>query len=579
MFYLPSILFLFISSNFACSASNEDEKKEAPIKSASELNNDSKRFRMLLGRYYVISKQYAKAVERDIGRERNDDAYTYILRRNATDIDAALGLANAYIKWGDELKNSQEKNSKYIEARRVLTDLAKYHETNSKVLFELARVETKLDNEELFVEYFNEAKRLDKNYKKIEAYSAGEITEYLIKMGRRNTAKSLLEQMSNNKSREPKVYYELGKFYLDLDRVNDAEEQLIRARDYAQPQSLIDPDSPGQLMYASDELMSNIINKLGEIYLIRANDIEGTEEGEDVQQNNEKMRFLNLAKNHFQESIKYDNTNIKPYMNLGNIYYSDLEKPNRREKIETAINNFVRAGAKLAGLDLEGAKYNIADVVEVAERFSTGVETELFYKLGYLNYIKYMEYKENLNEEEVTKLINITKNCFHIAYSKGDQSERINPNLNFAMGNAFYECGKYINAINHYNNIIEYYNPLLREQYINIDDSDPNKKRILFELSRAYNNLGSAQFMLYIESGKESYFNNARGNFLLGQDFYYRYNRTLISPKSSNLRNLFVGKNIDLTRVQESVSGENIEYEAPIIYKDISKSLYDYITG
>lgn len=672
-FEMKKIILIILTVFFiisACSSANntkdngDSESEIVEFKSAYQLDPDSKRFRMLLGEYYTISGQYDKATENDIGDESWDDAYYYLIKRDASDLDATLGLVNAYILWGDSLsQNTSEQMEKYEDARKVLADYIEYDPDNPAVMYEIARIEMRYDNQKRFKELYRDAQLKDKNFKSIKDYTGAEIAAYLTKLNNYTSAKSLLKAMMNNGSREPAVHYEMAKIYREEEKYKDAEEELIKARDYCQEPSLIDPENPGPLMYANNNLKSDILNELGEIYLI---------ESQDVKQN-EKNKLLNLSRDHFKQAIIYDINNIKPYINLGNIYYEDLSEPGRTTKMNIAIRNFTNAAAKLANMDLSKQNADIVEIINNVAVSKNRIEAELFYKIGYLYYSKSLSYKDiienedylnpeikpflielvaesmkneviinkiivddenavneelrtkllsiigstnptegELNnklasddirdelalivaehmldfelseavndpvikkilkhqiEKEYNKTVTISQNAFHISFSKGDYELRMNPNLNFSLANAYYLSENYKNCLNHYNNFITYYAPILKERYKNKEDTYPDKRRIHLELAKAYNNIGAAQFMLYVETDNPSYFDSAKRNFLEGQDYYYKYNRSINSPKGGNLRNLFDGKNTNLTRT------DGIVVDKPLIYKTININLYDY---
>ncbi len=566
-------ILLFVMGVSGCSISENLESKKANIKSAFELGKDSKRFRMLLGDYYVKTKNFKQATE-------GDDSYNYLLRKDATNIEVNIALANAYIKWGDYIKAEtdkqlDEKLDKYNQAEIILNDLLKYHQDNPKILFEIAKIQIRKMDKKSFETSFLEAYKKDKTFKTIEHTTAGEIAEYLMTIPNRSKAEALLKQVIGTGSREPKVHYELAKIFIMDDSLNEAEEELIRAKSYCQ-EKRIDPEDASPIMWADDRLISSILNELGELYLIRANRMDITL----VEGLPEREKFLNLANGHFLEAISYDGSNSKPLKNLGDMYYIDLTGANRKLKINEAISNYTKAMSKMIGLE------NITDlntiILKANERGLSDVEAELFYKLGYLFYSKASDLKGIEPESSVEEYYIKARDCFSIAYSRSNQEQRDNPTLNFAIGNVFYLTGKYENAVSHYNNVAKYYQQILNEKYKTKEDSDKNKKRINYELARSINNLGATQFMIFDQTKDKSYFGMAKGNFLEAQEYYYKYNRSIVNPKAENLRNLFEDKNINIALNEDLLGGSQRSSERqvkyiPQIYDDINNDITDFI--
>ncbi len=594
-FSLILFIFAIFLSLAGCSSTNNknngDKDGGKTILSAYEINRENREFRMLLGRYYVISKQFEKATEDDGGTRRNwDDGFTYVLRKNSLDIEAAISLADAYLKWGDYLIDNGEPHSealeKYLKAEEILNEILK-HRDRAKIRFEIARIGIRYqkinlgsDNfdemvrkRELFDIQFDEAKKRDKDYETINDYTAGEIGAYLLDIDRISTAKELLRSMSSQGSREPKVHYELSRVHRENDLLEFAEEDLIRARDYCQEQHPLDPSNPGKLMYADDELKSKIVNALGEIYLIRSKRIP--------EETGEKQFFLEKAKEHFEEASLIYPENVEAYINLGNISYNNLTR-NRKERIQKAISDYKKATIKLVkikkdSVELEGVKLReiISKVVTLDE-----VNNELFYKLGYLYYLETINIKEKmknniknntepkLTREKYEEYLEKSHLCFNVAFTKGSQEYRNNPNINFALGNIYYYEGMYLNCLNHYQKVIDYYFPFINEKYKDKSDTNPVVQKINYELARAYNNLAAAQYNLFKKTKNPIYFEEAQKNFLQGQEYYFSYNRTIENPHTSNLTNLFVGKNVNISK--------NTDYE-PLIYQALNPQLKDIV--
>jgi hypothetical protein len=157
-----------------------------------------------------------------------------------------------------------------------------------------------------------------------------------------------------------------------------------------------------------------------------------------------------------------------------------------------------------------------------------------------------------------------------MSYSKGNQSYRQNPNINFALGNSYYFEERYENAVTHYNNMIDYLESYLENKYLSRNNSDPMKSRIHLELAWAYNNLGATQYMIYRNNGNTTYFDRAQQNFLTGQTYYIKYEPNINNPKTGNLRDLFEQQNLNLTSNQQST------YK-PQIYEDIYPQPFDIV--
>jgi hypothetical protein len=632
------ILTLGLSISNCSGGETESDTQSDPtgssveVKSALEIDPDNWEFRMLLGKYYVITKQYAKAVEDDgAGRNNWDDGFPYILRRNQTDMKAAIALADAYLKWGDSLNNVEETLDKYQEAELILENQAEYHNDNAKILFEQCRVDIRYRDYIRFNKRYASAKEKDPEFNKINEYTAGEIGEYLINAGRIETADEILKQMSRNESREPKVHYELAKLHYIKDQKGEAIDDLIRAKDYSNTYSL-DPQKPGKLKYASYELLSKINNDIGKITL------EITQEMEDRDKITENRE---IAKNHFINAIDYNKSNMEAFINLGDMYYSDLTQPNLTQKRNAAILNYVQAASIIISFELPENIQKILDKVvekaiqeneiiippkstslindsieKILEQTSININipaTELFYKIGYLYYDSAKSYRnalenenlmnptirdliydvlgQELPEEELepalqepkvkknlTDLIRlkieeaekIARNAFFIAYSKGVQIQRENPNLNFALGNSFYYEGLYKNATSHYKNMIGYLESYLENKYLSRDNNDPVKARIHLELAWAYNNLGATQYNMFRDTEDRSHFEKAQKSFLNGQTYYIKYEPNINNPKTGNLRDLFSQQNLNLTSNIQST------YQ-PEIYEDIYPGLFDIV--
>lgn len=593
------ILFILVlfSSLVACSSNNNKDgssgsKDDNVALSSYEISRENREFRMLLGTYYVISKQYEKATEDDGGTRRNwDDGFTYVLRKNSLDIEAAISLADAYMKWGDDLiengEPDEEALSKYLKAEEILNEILK-HRDRAKIRFEIARIGiryTKIDlnndnfdemerKKQLFDTQFDEARKKDKNYETINDYTAGEIGAYLLDTERLSTAKELLRTLSSHGSREPKVHYELSRVHIRNDLLDFAEEDLIRARDYCQEQHPLDPANPGKLMYADDKLKSKIVNALGEIYLLRSKRIPGESE--------EKRYFLNKAKEHMEEASLIYPKNVEAYINLGNISYSNLAGSNRQKNIESSIEDYLSAARKLVKTDRDNISLEGASLKEIITKAMAlnEINNELFYKLGYLYYQNTLTFKEKIEnenismEDEENAKIGYEDNlenahlCFNLAFTKGEQEYRNNPNINFALGNVYYYEGMFLNCLNHFQKVIDYYLPFLSEKYSDKDNTNPIVQNINYELARAYNNLAASQYNLYKNTKDLIYFDKAQKNFLQAQEYYFSYNRTIENPRTSNLTNLFVGKNVNISK--------NTDYE-PLIYQALDPQLKDII--
>lgn len=638
---LAGVLVLFLTLSlllvYACTGtggqsdkngSKDSTKEDAPsnIKSAYDLDPNNSRFRMLLGKYYVMTNQFEKAIEDDKSTKANwDDGFTYILRRERTNMEAAVALADAYIRWGDYLKNRnpEKVTEKYQHAALIIEEQMELNENHAKLMFEMCRIHIRLGNEKQFFQTYMEATDKDPGVGSVEDYTAGEIAEFFIDRQNYGRAKDILVKMSRRGSREPKVHYELSRVNYAQDRLNDAFEDLIRAKDYSDTYNL-DPTSHGTIQYASPQLRSMIMNDLGRIKMESNRNLK-----------NEK-KIKEFAMYHTLMATKYDMNNGDAFVSLGDMLYSELTQPHKLEKINYAILCYVKAAAIFTKYELseitsdtiksvitesindelfimQKNKNKIIDqaVKEILNHTGTMENikaSSVFYKIGYLYYEKALMYQEEYenknytggilediaydkigtgdinktqleeNKEDIENLLKskieekrkIARNSLFIAFSKGDASLRHNPNLNFALGNSYYYEEEYELAINQYENIISYLNSHLSTKYMTKSNLDKEKSRIHLELSWAYNNMGAARYLMFKETGDTKYFKEARTNFLMAQDYYVKSERNINSPKTGNLRDLFDKEKMNLPGYKDSA------YQ-PSIYENININLLDII--
>ncbi len=374
--------------------------------------------------------------------------YGRLLKKSPKNFDYIDKVAMTYIDWADRTTDPNDQIARYAEANKLYEGYLTYYPKHTASYFRLLDIALRLKKED----------RIDILYDTIDHI--------------------------NNKAVNVKTMTELAKFYTDrrrLDRAKLVFNKLIPPNpqydeayyEYARYLT-INYDFFRAIKAISNAIILNgksakSYNLLGEIYFVT-----------EVIQNN-----IILAKEQFENAIKYDPNYYKPYANLGHIYYYNSLNFNDPEKAYSdAFYNYKMA---MSLIDKDKKDYLLS------------------YNLGWL-YYKYKDYENAFNE-----------------FAKLYVDEPYDPVLSYVLGNTYYYLNKLNLAKVQYDKAIEYYRVIAgKVQYIN--PGLQRHKEIYTQLARSFNNRGVVYSLFAKQTRNPEYEQRALLDFYQSKEYANKIN-------------------------------------------------------
>ena len=323
-------------------------------------------------------------------------------------------IGTTYIEWADRTSNPDDQTARYTEANKLYEGYLSYYPKHAGSYFRLLDIAIRLKRDDRIDILYDSIDHINKNAVNVRTLT--DLGRYYTDERKLDRAKLVYNKLMPANPQYDEAYYEYAR-YLSINY------DFFRA---------IKSVSNAIIL---NEKNSKAYNLLGEIYYI----------SEIIPDN--KV----LAKEQFENAIKYNPNYYKPYANLGHIYfYNSLNFADTEKALSDAFYNYKMADSLI---DKDKKDYLLA------------------YNLGWL-YYKYQDYENAFNE-----------------FAKLYIDEPYNPVLSYVIGNTYYYMNKLNLAKVQFDKAVEYYQAIAdKVRYIN--PGLQRHKEIYIQLARSYNNRG-----------------------------------------------------------------------------------------
>jgi predicted Zn-dependent protease len=372
------------------------------------------------------------------------DLYERLLGKKRDDFVVIDRIGTTYIKWGEYTRVPEERIVLFDEANSIYQNYIARHTKHIPSYFRLLSIALKSKEAEMVDIFYDAIKDIDQNAVHVEVMT--ELGEFYIDNREMPRALDVFKRLTAFLDKRTHFDRRTGRTKIDA---RDANERLQFAETYYQYARFltVNMDFLQAINSASNSIILNekkgeAYNLLGEIYYIT----------ESV------PNHKHVAREHFNEAIRYSSDYYKPYANLGHIYFYDyLNFPDPQSALTEALRN-----------------YEIAR--QIHRKNDDKKDFLLQYNLSWL-YYRFGNYQRAFDE-------------MHSLYI----DEPYNPALSYALGNIYFRMANnrpdiLMLARIQYDKAIEYYQRLAdRIGFVNPDLE--RHKEIFTQLARSYNNRG-----------------------------------------------------------------------------------------
>lgn len=360
---------------------------------------------------------FAKFYKTYVYPPRYDEAlrlYSRLLKRSPDNFEYLDKTGTTYIEWGDRTSDPNERTKLYDEAARLYQNYLAKKPKHVDSYFRLLDITIRQKQEKQIDDLYDAIDHINPNA--VNVHTMTELAKFYTDRKRLDRSKLVLNKLIAANPSYDESYFEYARFLTinyDFPRAIKSITKAIQIN----PKSGKSYNLLGEIYFAYDKLPNNQV----------------------------------LAKEQFENAIKYSPNFYKPYANLGHIYfYNNMNFPEPEKALSEAYNNYKMA-EQLMDKDTK--------------------DDLLSYNLGWLNY-RYKLYNEAFNN-----------------FSDIYIDDPHNPILSFNLANIYFYLNNYKLALTEYDKAIDYFQALAdRIDYINPELE--RHKEIYGQLTKSYNNRG-----------------------------------------------------------------------------------------